>query len=244
MTDETSTEESTPTTALEANSEPASRPDYIPEKFWDGNAGAANVQALSEAYTGLERRMFTKSEDLIAEMEVTRLSGRPADSGSYNPPEIEGYSWDKKDPLLSFWSEHAFEMGMTQEQFSGGVQSYMTALAASAPDPTIEMGKLGEDASARVEALNSWIPKGLSKETGDILSNLANTAEGVVALEEVMALSSKTSASISSTSNPEPVFTRAELEAMISKPSYWDPVKRDMDLVATVEAGFARLGRG
>jgi hypothetical protein len=243
MTDETAAEIVTPTTASEESSELAARPDYIPEKFWDGAAGAANVQALSEAYTGLERKMFTKSEDLIAEMEVTRLSGRPADSGSYEPPTIEGYEWDKMDPLLAFWSEHAFEMGMTQEQFSGGVQSYVAAMAASAPDHAVEMGKLGEDAGSRIDALNSWMPKGLSKETGDILSNLATTAEGVVALEEVMALGSKTSASVVSGSNSEPTFTRAELEAMISKPAYWDPVKRDMDLVATVEAGFARLGR-
>ena len=34
-----------------------SRPDYLPEKFWDGAKGEARVEALAQSYAELEKKL-------------------------------------------------------------------------------------------------------------------------------------------------------------------------------------------
>jgi hypothetical protein len=41
---------------------PAARPEYIPEKFWDASAGAANVEALAKSYAELEKKIGAPKE--------------------------------------------------------------------------------------------------------------------------------------------------------------------------------------
>jgi hypothetical protein len=38
------------------------RPDNIPDKFWDSETNSAKVDSMAEAYTALEKKMFTKTK--------------------------------------------------------------------------------------------------------------------------------------------------------------------------------------
>jgi hypothetical protein len=50
---------STPAPAAATPPTPAARPDYIPEKFWDGEKGQARVEELAKSYAELEQK-FSK----------------------------------------------------------------------------------------------------------------------------------------------------------------------------------------
>ena len=45
----------------------AERPDHIPEKFWDTEAGEVNVEAMAKSYSELERVQSKGSEDVSTE---------------------------------------------------------------------------------------------------------------------------------------------------------------------------------
>lgn len=222
------------------STEAASRPDNIPEKFWDADAGSAKVDALAEAYTSLEKKMFTKNEILREEIANERLAGRPEDLSKYIPPEAEGVEWSENDPLLSFWREQSFEMGLNNEQFQNGVMAYMKAQQDAAPNVEAEMAKLGEDAGTRVDAVKAWSDK-LTPETQEQLARIATTAEGLMAVEELMASATKSASVVNEQSVVAKPKTIEELQQAMNTPEYWDPARRDPKLVEEITNGFAQL---
>ena len=221
--------------------EKPTRPDYLPEKFWDAESGP-NVQALAESFTGLEKRMFTKNEVLKGELAQERLANRPETADKYELPEIENYEWDRSDPLLKFWQNHAHEQGFDQAAFNAGITGYMEAVSAAAPNLEAEMGKLGEDAKTRIDAASAWVG-GFSEETQAAFEQIAQTASGIVAIEEIMGKLSAGGAVDSGEHGNEPVLTKEELAALMNTPEYWDPGKRDPALIAKVTRGFERLSK-
>jgi len=55
----------------------AERPDHIPEKFWDTEAGEVNVEAMAKSYSELERVQSKGSEDVSTEGLDTHQDGTP-----------------------------------------------------------------------------------------------------------------------------------------------------------------------
>lgn len=237
------TESQTSTTEpAEGSTETINRPDNIPEKFWDTSAGSANVDALAEAYTSLEKKMFTKNEVLREELSNERLAGRPEDLSKYTPPETEGVEWTDNDPLLSFWREQSFEMGLNNDQFQNGVMAYVKAQQDASPNIEAEMAKLGEDAQTRVDAVKAWSDN-LTSETQQQLSRIANTAEGLIAVEELMASASKSASVVNDQSIEATPKTIQELQQAMNSPEYWDPARRNPKLIEEITNGFAQLAR-
>ena len=223
----------------------ASRPEYVPEKFWDADKGEARLQTFGESYTQLEQKFHSKMDDLRAEVKAESLANRPENASDYTLPELEGVEFQEGDPLLSFWREQAHGMGMDNDGFQAGIKSYVEAMQATAPNVDQELAKLGEDGQTRIDAINAWADAKLTEDTKNALNSLATTAEGVVAIEEMMSLS-QTSANTVDASQSTPVAeTLEELQALMNDPRYWGAAGvRDDQLVDRVTKGFERLQNG
>lgn len=137
---------------------PATRPDFIPEKFWDAAKGAPNVEGMAKSYAELEGK-FGKGKDAYkAEFEAERFKNRPEKPEAYAfaPPkdgplaealakqnvvivdkvpekQEAGKNYlviDNADPLMGFWRQHAHAQGLGPEEFSAGVAMFAQSMAA------------------------------------------------------------------------------------------------------------------
>ena len=186
--------------------------------------------------------MFTKNDVLKAEIEKERFANRPETKDEYTLPEIDGVQFSDDDPLLAFWKDQAHSQGLDQSGFEAGIQAYQQAVANVAPNFDAEMKKLGEDANTRIDAIKAWSDSSLSETAQGYLAQMATTAEGVTAIEELMALSAKSANVVSDQPSVASVPTMEELQELMNSPGYWDHSgKRDMELVRKVEEGFKRL---
>jgi hypothetical protein len=138
------------------------RPDYLPETFWDAEAGQAKVEALAKAHAELGQR-FAKgkegiAEELRAEITAELRKGVPETPDAYAvaPPKEgtpdhlvlltekpgadfvpqEGKAYfvlDPNAPLLGWWKQVAHKAGLSQEDFSAGIAQFAAAQAQRTP---------------------------------------------------------------------------------------------------------------
>ena len=222
----------------------ASRPEYVPEKFWDAEKGEARLQTFGESYTQLEQKFHSKMDDLRAEVKAESLANRPENASDYTLPELEGVEFEEGDPLLSFWREQAHGMGMDNDGFQAGIKSYVEAMQATAPNVDQELAKLGEDGQTRIDAINAWADAKLTEDTKNALNALATTAEGVVAIEEMMSLSQSSANTVDASQSTPVAETLEELQALMNTEKYWGAAGvRDDQLVdrVTKSPGDAKL---
>ena len=223
----------------------ASRPEYVPEKFWDAEKGEARLQTFGESYTQLEQKFHSKMDDLRTEVKAESLANRPENASDYTLPELEGVEFQEGDPLLSFWREQAHGMGMDNDGFQAGIKSYVEAMQATAPNVDQELAKLGEDGQTRIDAINAWADAKLTEDTKNALNSLATTAEGVVAIEEMMSLSQASANTVDASQSTPVAETLEELQALMNTEKYWGAAGvRDDQLVDRVTKGFERLQNG
>ena len=151
---------STPPAAAATQTPPAatSRPEFIPEKFWDTATGAPRVEDLAKSYTALESKLGKARDDAIAEHEANRLKSRPAKPEDYAVAFAEGmlpadivvlrekpgddfqaeagkayFLLDERDPLLTTFRKTAHQVGMAPEQFNGLVAEFVRHAATRIP---------------------------------------------------------------------------------------------------------------
>tara|TARA_R110002110_G_scaffold188520_8_gene396571 strand:+ start:2398 stop:3237 length:840 start_codon:yes stop_codon:yes gene_type:complete len=238
------------------------RPEYVPEKFWNAETGQTNVEAMATSYSESETRLSeitrggkTAEEwDVEARAKITEelsaesLAGRPETSEAYEyvmPDDLElpeGVEWtmDENDPLLAWWKTTAFNNGMTQEQFNAGVGDYIKQQAGSLPDYDKEMKALGENAQRRVDGANLWAKANLSEGAFSALESYMTEAKGIELVEEIMGL---TKVGRMNPGGEAPklakVKSRTELIEMQKDKRYWDSNYRDESYVAEVSAAWA-----
>lgn len=216
----------------------AQRPDFIPEKFWKD--GAPDVENLAKSYAELTSWKNTKTEELLKQLDAERLKARPEAMDAYKLPEIEGVDPAELDdtPLLGFWRETAFNMGLNQEQFENGIKQYMDSVAASGPDLEAEQKALGENAEQRIAAVTQWATTTFSEpEEFEAIQRLGQTAAGIKVLERLMGQSMQGDSGTGATKS----LTIEELKAMQLDARYWNPVHRDPAFVKQVDEGFQKL---
>lgn len=235
-------EEQSQTSGTEQTTESteAVRPDNIPEKFWDASTGSVATDQMADAYTELEKAFHQKTETLREEIANERLSDRPESLDKYTLPEIEGLGND--DWQVNFWREQAYELGLNDEQFGKVVNAFAEKSIAAMPDFDAEKAKLGDDADTRLEAITAWADT-LDDNTKSRIYDIAVTADGVNAVETLMALAQKSSSVVSDQQTATPAKTQEELQQMMNDERYWNPAMRDPRLVAEIEKGFAKLNQ-
>ena len=217
------------------------RPEYIPEKFW--REGKPDIENLAKSYAELTSWKNTKTEELLKTIDAERLKARPEAVDGYTLPEIEGIDAEELagSPLVSFWKQTAFEMGLPQDKFEEGMQQYIDALDMSGPDLDSEIKLLGENGEARIQAVSVWAQQNFAEPSEfEAIQRLGQSAGGIRVLERLMGSSSG-----GGTEAPlQKSISIDDLKKMQLDPRYWNPASRDSSFVKEVDDGFQRLYSG
>ena len=232
---ETPTENSVPPTTTESVAEPT-RPEGLPEKFntWED---------MAKSYSEMESWKGKKEEDikagLLQELETEAYSNRPETSGDYQIPEILDEGEAATNPLLKWWADYSWENGLSQDEFNEGITKWAEFTGLDQPDLEAVKKSLGDNANARVEAVQLFMNKFFPEDMQDAVAQLGTTAEGIKALELIQRSMQQTNV------NPQasaPAKTTIEdLMAKMKDPRYYDPARRDRAFVQEVTDGFKRI---
>jgi hypothetical protein len=236
------TEEQLQETTQEVSQENTSEvkiPEYIPEKFWDTERNEIKVEELGASYKALEQKLGMRTEDLVKQVqedyENQRKSSVPESYEVRLPevPEDVEITVDPEQELVKSWQQICKDNGLSQEVFDQGVAAFVNNEIAGLPNLQEEMAKLGDNARERIEAADLWSKKYLSTDSYDVIANLASTAEGVKALEEIMSLSrSKPLPNTNTVVDVE--LDERDLQSMMKDPRYWKDGSKDPAYIAKV----------
>jgi hypothetical protein len=236
------TEEQLQETTQEVSQENTSEvqiPEYIPEKFWDTERNEIKVEELGASYKALEQKLGMRTEDLVRQVqedyENQRKSSVPESYEVRLPevPEDVEITVDPEQELVKSWQQICKDNGLSQEVFDQGVAAFVNNEIAGLPNLQEEMAKLGDNARERIEAADLWSKKYLSTDSYDVIANLASTAEGVKALEEIMSLSrSKPLPNTNTVIDVE--LDERDLQSMMKDPRYWKEGMKDPAYIAKV----------
>lgn len=242
QTEETQTEQEGPPTTTE----PMERPEFIPEKFW--NEGEINLEEFGRSYSNLEKYVGGKKDEL-REVIINELS-EEADSEkpeTYELPKLpEGVTEDmiESNSMAQWWKEHCDENAYSQEIYEEGINKYIDSYQEQAPKLDREMEKLGENANARLDAVNSWASSFFSAEEYEVVAtSLGSTAEGIEALERMMQTTVQSVSRANQVAQPERPLTLEDVRGMMKDKRYYDPNERDQNFVRKVDEAFSRLYR-
>ena len=182
-----------------SSGEIASRPDYVPEKFWDTESSSVRMEDVFKSYGEIEKsgraRADTMRKSILDEMASEKQANLPESYEARIPeslaeslPEDFNFEFNEEDPMFQWWNSYASENGISQEQFESGIGAYVQMQYMNNPDPSAEYAKLGESGEERAHHVGAWVDKTFSPETANALAGFATNAAAVTALEEIMAL--------------------------------------------------------
>ncbi len=221
---------------VEAQAEAPTRPEWLPEKF-------KTPEDLVNSYSSLESKLGTSQEEikssLIAELEAEALQNRPASVGDYTIPEALDEGLVNDNELFQWWANHSYENGYSQDEFEAGISKYAEFYEAMQPDLDAEKSKLGDNADARIQAVDLWANKFFPEELSDAVLTLGQSASGIQALEFLM--EKLNTSQINNNSQPAATLSQDELNSMMQDPRYWNPSKRDAGYVKQVQDGFSKI---
>ena len=216
------------------------KPDYVQDKFWNKDLNEINVEELSSSYNSLEKKLGSRTEELSSQIREDLANEIKANTPEEyeiklpdSIPEDVNINVDKEMPLLQWWSETAKAKGLSQEEFNKGIEAFVNNEVSSLPDVNNEKELLGENATQRIEAADLWSKKNLSSDSYSAISNFANTAQGVKALEEIMKLNKDAPMPTTETAI-EAAPSLDDLRSMMKDPRYWKDGDRDPAYIAKV----------
>lgn len=215
---------------------PTDRPEWLPEKY-------SSPEELAKAYKALESKLGTKEEDLrksiLEELQQEAYGDRPESAGDYQLPESVDPESAVDSELMRWWSEHAFENGYSQDEFQQGIEMYLQSVEGQMPDLEAEAARLGDNASARVEAASMFASKFFPSDVMPAIERMCESAEGIMALEVIM--ESMKDGSFSGNTSASGQITEASLQEMMQDERYHNPARRDPHFIKQVEEGFRKL---
>ncbi len=230
----------------EQNSEtppPAARPDYVPEKFWDTQAGQVRVEALSKSYGELERKlsgMVPGPKSPEWEQNWRRAMGVPETA--------EGYGISLRDDHLAVDADvnrrlHAagFTPAQAQLVYDLAAERLVPLVREYADGYRAEIAreKLVAEfgGAAKWEALAPQIARwGQANLPGPVYEALASTPEGVRALSRLMSSGEPDLNGIGGSLRP---LDEEGLRKLMADRRYWRD--HDPEIARVVSEGFRRL---
>jgi hypothetical protein len=211
-----------------------SRPEWLPEKY---NSG----EDLAKAYKELESKLGTKEEDIrsriMEEIQSEAFSNRPETAGDYQLPDSIDESSAVDNKLLSWWAEHSFENGYSQEEFEQGIAMYAETMNGSMPDIEAEAKMLGDNADQRIEAASLFANKFFPEAALPAIERMCESHEGIIALEAIM--EAMKDGSFAGNTQAVAGISEKELREMMNDPRYWKD--RDPHFIKQVTDGFQQI---
>jgi hypothetical protein len=141
----------------------AQKPGFLPDAFWNAEAGAIKLDDFGKHYTELaefhrrenERRaaLPQKPEDYKFEL--------PADFKLPEPFRREDFRLDEKDPRIplvrAFAKKHGLSQEAVNELFAIDAQQKIDSYNAAVQFRAAQLKALGDNAQARIEAVSQWL---------------------------------------------------------------------------------------
>lgn len=223
------------------------RPEGVPEKFWDAEAGTLRTDALLKSYMELERRMsrmLPHPEDAEGD-EASRLREALGVPDSPDDYAIEvGAEVVEVDPEINRrLHEAGFNQTQAQLVYALAEEYLLPAISEAYGEVFVqqELGRLqetfggAEQWQATADQLRTWGKANLAPEVYD---TLASSYDGVMALSSMMQAREPkvVHGDAGGRGADEPALRR-----MMQDPRYWRD--RDPGFVAEVTRGFERLYR-
>ena len=222
------------------------RPENIPEKFWNAETGEIRTDELLKSNAHLEQFVGGKKEELREEI-INELSSEAESEvpEEYTLPPLPETVTEQdvaENPLFDWWVDHCKTNAYDQEMFEEGINSFITAQGEYAPNLEAEVEKLGENAQARLDAVDSFTQNYFAPDDYEYLqTTLGQSAQGIEILERVMELQNQNISR--APTEPANRLTIEDVRSMMKDPRYFDPKERDESFVKRVDDAFQRLYR-
>jgi len=223
---------------------PPERPEFIPEKFWDGEKGEVRLEGLAKSYGELEKNRVNPDK-LKEQWEEERLASRPDTSADYALPDDERFDADAlaASPIVATFRDIAHQAGMNQDQFNEGLVKYAEVYQAQLQEQaTKEIEALGENAQTRLDAARQWAEANFKDGELEAIQQIATTAAGVSVLERFM--KSTRESGIGDSDNNDMLgsdqWTEADVMRIMQTKEYYDQSLGDPKLRAKVEEWFKK----
>jgi hypothetical protein len=190
----------------------AERPDFWPEKFWNKDENAPDMEGMSKSYAELEKQFRAGKH-------------KPPADGNYSLDGIENISDD--DPVVQSYKGWAAKYGISQQAFSELASEIATMGGEKAEEVEYSIKKereaLGPNADAIISNMATWakglVQKGIwGKEDFDEFKVWGGTANGLKAMMKLRSTYEGRVPVASAPANDTP--SKEELMAMVGNPEY------------------------
>jgi hypothetical protein len=188
---------SAPTPASPAGTETPTRPEGLPDNYWDGEKNAIKTDDLVKRFNELSTKDAA---------DAVRKNSLPANADAYKielpkefvmPVGVE-FKFDEKAPELAQARAMAHAKGWTQQDFSEALGIFAAAKVAEQATintaRTAEVGKLGANGPARVDAVTQFMD---AQGLGVLKSTLVTAAQVQAWEAHITKLTSQGTASFS-----------------------------------------------
>lgn len=208
------------------------RPEYVPEKFWDTESNQVNLEGVFKSYGELESKIGQKEDALRSSIEEElngkRLEGVPesVDGYEYKAPTLENApeGWEvevnEDDPLLQWWKETAFNQKLTQDQYQDGIQKYFE-MTFNPANKEKAVAELGENGQARIDAVDGWMAANLDEAEYGVIAEFATSAAAISVLEKLIEKTGEPDLSSFGSQAPAGNNTEESIRKMMDDPRYW-----------------------
>jgi hypothetical protein len=228
--------------------QPAQRPDFIPEKFWDIDTGNINLEEFGKSYSNLEKYVGGKKDQLRqVVMDELALEAEESTPEFYELPPLPANITEEMiqaNPMTDWWGNFCKENSYPQEVYEEGINKYVDSFVDTSPNLELEFKNLGENANARLDAVNSWASSFFSPEEYEVVAtSLGSSAQGVEALERIIESQREGISRSGNVAQPERALTLDDVRSMMKDRRYFDSRERDSSFVKKVDEAFSRLYR-
>lgn len=233
----------------DADTPVAEKPDFIPEKFWDKEAGEVRLEALAKSYTELERRLSRSvslprdETDTKAIDRMRRVLGVPATPAEYDikvensavEPDAELHEQMHREGFTNRQVEFVYELA--NDRLTPMIENAVATIREERDMERLAAHFGGPDAYADVsEQIMQWAEANL---TEDIIDSLGSSVEGVITLHRLMKSEEPSLLSRQSAGSGD---EEGRLKQMMQDPRYWRD--RDPAFIAEVTQGFRKVYGG
>lgn len=222
-------------------SQKVERPDWLPEKFYDADAGQVRTEDLAKSYRELEGMIRKSKDELKAELkqEAEGEIKRPDSAAEYKVPEIQDVVVEElqEHPMYNWFKDYAFKNNLSQEEFANAVSQYVETQRAEQPNVETEKAKLGENADARIEYVTNWLNRHVTDpEERKLYDQATVTAEGFRSIERMIG---RMGGRVPETSDGKVAndMTKEEIRSLMNTRKYFEG---DPETVKKVTAWFER----
>jgi len=165
---------SDPAAAAADTGAPKTRPEYLPENFWNADKGEADLEAMSKSWSDLRKQ-------------ISQGKHKAPSDGKYDLKALGDNP--EANPLTQTLLEMAKEEGLSQAAFDK-LASTMAAQAAPEIDTQAELKSLGPNGQAVINGMVDWarglVAKGVwGNEDFEEFKVMGGTAKGLRALMKV-----------------------------------------------------------